>query len=74
IAKAGADNNNKLVGPVKGALGVAYFQIKGRKNNAFYTESDAQRKNDQNIYSILGVLPQVMCDDAGIEDKRFMFF
>ena len=74
IAKAGADNNNKLVGPVKGTLGVAYFQIKDKKNNAFYTESDAQRKNEQNIYSILNVLPQVMCDDAGVEDRRFMFY
>ena len=74
IAKAGADNNHKLVGPVKGVLGVAYFQIKDHKNSAFYTESDAQRKSEQNIYSILNVLPQVMCDDAGIDDKRYKFY
>ena len=74
IAKAGADGNHGLVGPVKGALGVAYFQIKGQNNGAFYTESDAQRKNDQNIYSILNVLPQVMCEDAGVEDVRFKFY
>jgi len=74
IAKAGADNNMKLVGPVKGSLGVAFFQIKDKKNGAFYTESDAQKKDEQNIYSILNVLPQVMCEDAGIEDQRYKFY
>ena len=74
IAKAGADGNHSLVGPVKGSLGVAYFQIKGQNNGAFYTESDAQRKNDHNIYSILNVLPQVMCDDAKVEDLRYKFY
>lgn len=74
IAKAGADGNNGLVGPVKGSLGVAFYQIKGKKNGAFYTESDAQRKNEQNIYSILNVLPNVMCDDAGVNDQRYKFY
>ena len=74
IAKAGANNDRSVIGPVKGALGVIYFQIKDHKNGAFYTESDAQRKSEQNIYSILNVLPQVMCQDAGIDDKRYKFF
>lgn len=74
ISKAGAENNRGLVGPVKGSLGVAYFQIKDAKNGAFYTESDAQKKNEQKIYSILNVLPQVMSDDAGIEDQRYKFY
>jgi peptidyl-prolyl cis-trans isomerase D len=74
IAKAGAEGNKNIVGPVKGSLGVYYFQIKDNKMGAFYTESDAQNKADNAVYSILNVLPQVMCNDADVVDQRYKFY
>ncbi|MBR4801507.1 MAG: hypothetical protein IK041_01725, partial [Bacteroidales bacterium] len=74
IAKAGAEGNRNIVGPVKGSLGVYYFQIKDSKMGAFYTESDAQNKSDNAVYSILNVLPQVMTNDANVVDQRYKFY
>lgn len=74
IAKAGAEGNKNIVGPVKGSLGVYYFQIKDNKMGAFYTENDAQNKADNAVYSILNVLPQVMCNDADVVDQRYKFY
>lgn len=74
IAKAGAEGNKNIVGPVKGSLGVYYFQINDSKMGAFYTESDAQNKADNAVYSILNVLPQVMCNDADVVDQRYKFY
>ena len=74
IAKAGADGNRNIVGPVRGSLGVYYFQIKDNKMGAFYTESDAQNKADNAVYSIINVLPQVMCNDADVVDQRYKFY
>ena len=74
IAKAGAEGNRNIVGPVAGSLGVYYFQIKDAKMGAFYTESDAQNKADNAVYSIINVLPQVMCNDADVVDQRYKFY
>ena len=74
IAKAGAEGNKNVVGPAVGSLGVYYFQIKDSKIGAFYTESDAQNKADNAVYSIINVLPQVMCNDADVVDQRYKFY
>lgn len=74
IAKAGAEGNRNIVGPVKGSLGVYYFQIKDSKMGAFYTESDAQNKSNNAVYSIINVLPQVMSNDANVVDQRYKFY
>ena len=74
IAKAGAEGNRNIVGPVKGSLGVYWFQIKDSKIGAFYTESDAQNKSDNAVYSIINVLPQLMCNDANVVDQRYRFY
>ncbi len=74
IAKAGAEGSKSIVGPVVGSLGVYYFQIKDSKIGAFYTESDAQNKSDNAVYSIINVLPQVMCNDANVVDQRYKFY
>ena len=74
IAKAGAEGNKNIVGPVVGSLGVYYFQIRDSKIGAFYTESDAQNKADNAVYSIINVLPQVMCNDADVVDQRYRFY
>ena len=74
IAKAGAEGAKNIVGPVKGSLGVYYFQISDSKIGAFYTESDAQNKSDNAVYSIINVLPQVMCNDADVVDQRYKFY
>lgn len=74
IAKAGAEGNKDIVGPVKGSLGVYWFQIKDSKVGAFYTESDAQNKSDNAVYSIINVLPQVLSNDANVVDQRYRFY
>lgn len=74
IAKAGAEGNKNIVGPAIGSLGVYYFKINDSKIGAFYTESDAQNKADNAVYSIISILPQVMCNDADVVDQRYKFY
>lgn len=74
VAAAGEKNESGIVGPVKGSIGVYYFQIKDRKAGAYYTEDDAQRKSDNAVYTVLQVLPQIMSLDAGVVDRRYKFY
>lgn len=74
VAAAGEKNQSGIVGPVKGSIGVYYFQIKDRKAGAYYTEDDAQRKSDNAVYTILNVLPQIMSLDGGVVDRRYKFY
>ena len=74
VAQAGAANNNNVVGPVKGDLGVYYFQIKDKKIGAFYTDSDAKMKASNSIYSILNSLSQIICDKEKVVDQRYKFY
>ena len=74
VAAAGEKGETGIVGPVKGSIGVYYFQIKDRKAGAYYTEDDAQRKSESAVYNILNVLPQVMSLDAGVVDRRYKFY
>ncbi len=74
VAQAGAANNNNVVGPVKGDLGVYYFQIKDKKAGAFYTDSDVKMKASNNVYSILNSLSQIICDKENVIDMRYKFY
>lgn len=65
---------NKIVGPIKGSVGVYVFMVKGHDTGAFYTEDDARnfeaQKNQYNSQMILSV----MQSDADVKDNRAHFF
>lgn len=65
---------NKVVGPLKGAVGVYVFQVKGRDTGSFYTEDDARNFEAQkNQYNTQMILP-VMQSDVDVKDNRAHFF
>ncbi len=72
-AIAGAQENT-LVGPVIGDIGVYYFTIKGKEVGAFYTEDDAKARNAQIFSSVANVLPAIITDGVEISDTRYKFF
>lgn len=75
VAKAGDKGEmNKILGPVKGQIGVYYFNIVGKENGAYFTENDARTKSNQTMYQILSVLPQIMQQDANVVDMRYKFY
>ncbi len=75
VAKAGDKGMmNKILGPVEGQIGVYYFNVLGKETGAYFTESDARAKSNQTMYQILGVLPQIMQQDANVVDMRYKFY
>ena len=74
VSMAGQKGESGVVGPVKGSLGVYYFQIKDKQVGSFYSETDAQRKNDYNVYQLMNSLTGILTSDAKIEDKRYKFY
>ena len=72
-AIAGAQENT-LVGPVVGEIGVYYFTIKGKETGAFYTEDDAKERNRQIFTAVENVVPVILLEKAGVKDQRYKFF
>lgn len=74
IVAEGEKGNNNIVGPVKGGMGIYYFQIKSKENGAFYSEEDAATKRSQISKSVMSVLPQIMSQGAKAENFRYKFY
>ena len=65
---------NKVCGPVAGAVGVYVYQVKGHDTGSYYTDDDAALYEAQkNQYNAQMILP-VMMDDANVKDNRARFF
>lgn len=64
----------KVCGPVAGLTGVYVFQVTGRDTGSFYTEDDANNREDQiNSYLTQMILP-VMMQDKNVKDNRARFY
>ncbi len=74
VVAEGLKDNYSIVGPVKGNMGIYYFQIKGKERNAFYTEDDANNKRKNIISNIINSLPQIIVQKAGVIDERYKFY
>lgn len=72
-AICGAEEN-KLVGPVVGEIGVYYFVVKGKEVGAFYTEDDAKSRAQQIFSYTSRAIPQIISEQAGVVDSRYKFY
>lgn len=65
---------NKIVGPVKGDLGIYYFKIVGKETGAYFSESDAKTKHSQVANALMRILPELMLQDSKTQDNRYKFY
>ena len=74
IGAIASAEQDKICGPVAGAIGVYVFKVTGRDTGAFYTEDDAKNYETQKMqYASQMILP-VMMDEADVVDHRARFF
>jgi PPIC-type PPIASE domain. len=71
-AIAGAPEG-KIMGPVKGDIGVYYFVVNGKEVGAFYSEEDAKQRKSQEFSYVISALPAIM-SEGKIVDNRYKFF
>lgn len=64
---------NKIMGPVKGDIGVFYYLVNGKEKGAFYTAKDAQQKKIQQFTYIVRMLPEIM-SEGKVKDERYRFY
>lgn len=74
IAAAGEKGETKIVGPVKGDMGIYYFKIKDKETGAYYSEDRAETRREQIASSLTSILPQLMMQDSKTEDHRYKFY
>lgn len=72
-AIAGTDSQGKVMGPVKGEVGIYYFVVNRKDIGAFYTENDAKMRKQQILSSIVRALPAIM-SEGKVVDNRYKFF
>ena len=72
-AIAGAPEG-KVVGPVKGNIGVYVLKVNGRETGSFYTEDDAKLRENQVATYQMNVLPYVFSEMGDVKDNRARFF
>jgi peptidyl-prolyl cis-trans isomerase D len=74
LGAVAAAPENKIVGPVKGSIGVYWFQVTKSALGEYYTEVDANNKNTQKSLSVLQSLTQIVSQQADVKDYRAKFY
>ena len=64
----------KIVGPIKGSIGVYWFQVTNEAVGEYYTEVDALTKNSQKTLSVLQSLTDIVSKQADVKDYRAKFY
>ena len=63
-----------VIGPVKGSVGVYYFQVTNSDKGEYYTEADVQNRQMQKSYYLMQTLPDIIAQEAEIKDYRAKFY
>ena len=69
-----AAEEGKVIGPVKGAIGGYYFEVKEIGAGEYYTEDDAQNKNLQQVAMQLRQFSDIISQYADVKDYRAKFY
>ncbi len=64
----------KVIGPVKGSVGVYFFEVKDSATGEYYTENDAVNRNLQNAMYLMQSISQIVSDEADVKDYRAKFY
>ena len=68
-----AAKQGEVVGPVKGTIGIYFFEVKETGSGEYYTEADAINRSTQEAYSLLRSLTDIVSQDADVKDYRAKF-
>ncbi len=74
VGAVAAAPQGKVSGPVKGQLGVYFFEVKNVAEGEYYTEADVLNRNTQKTYSIAQQLPEIIMKEADVKDYRAKFY
>lgn len=69
-----AAEEGTVVGPVKGAVGVYYFEVKETGSGEYFTEDDALNNNLRQISAQLRSFTDIIAQEADIKDYRAKFY
>ena len=64
----------KVIGPVKGSVGVYFFRVNKADKGEYYTEADAEGRAAQKNYYLMQALPGIISQEADIKDYRAKFY
>ena len=64
----------EVVGPVKGQIGVYFFQVAKAEDGEFFSETDALNRSAQKGYSVIQQLPEIIKQEAEVKDYRGKFY
>ncbi|MBQ7254320.1 MAG: SurA N-terminal domain-containing protein [Bacteroidales bacterium] len=74
IGAVAAAEPGKVEGPVKGTVGVYFFEVKDATTGEYYTEADAVNKAAQVAASQLRSLTDIVAQEADVKDYRGKFY
>ena len=64
----------KVVGPIKGVMGVYWFEVTKTDTGEYYTEADALNRNTQKALSVMRSLTEIVSQQADVKDYRAKFY
>ena len=64
----------KVVGPVKGQIGVYFFEVTNTTSGEYYTEADALNRNLQRQSALMQQITDIISQEADVKDYRAKFY
>ena len=74
VGAVAAADQGVVTGPVKGTIGIYFFEVKETGSGEYYTEADAINRSAQEAYSTLRSLTDIVAQEADVKDYRAKFY
>ena len=74
VGAVAAADQGVVTGPVKGTIGIYFFEVKETGSGEYYTEADAINRSAQEAYATLRSLSDIVAKDADVKDYRAKFY
>lgn len=74
VGAVAAAGQGVVTGPVKGTIGIYFFEVKETGSGEYYTETDALNRSAQEAYSTLRSLTDIVAQEADVKDYRAKFY
>ena len=74
VGAVAAADQGVVTGPVKGTIGIYFFEVKETGSGEYYTEADAINRSAQEAYATLRSLSDIVAQEADVKDYRAKFY
>ncbi len=74
VGAVAAAPQGKIVGPIKGQVGVYFFEVTNIASGEYYTETDALNRNTQKESVLLQRINDIISQEADVKDYRGKFY